>query len=102
VLASPVLTRLYPPEAFGLYATFLALVSSVTPAATGRYEVALMLPRSDRSARELYAVALWFCLTLCAILALLTTAILESDRTPSILMKLGDWVIVPSQRSGRR
>ncbi len=94
VLASPVLTRLYPPEAFGLYATFLALVSSLTPAATGRYEVALMLPRADRSARELYAVALWFCVFLCATLALLTTAILEADFAPGIFSELGDWALV--------
>jgi O-antigen/teichoic acid export membrane protein len=94
VLASPVLTRLYPPEAFGLYATFIALVSSLTPAATGRYEVALMLPRADRSARELYAVALWFCVILCATLVLLTTAILGSDFAPEVLLKLGDWALV--------
>ena len=70
VLASPVLTRLYSPEAFGLFATFIALVSSLTPAATGKYEVALMLPSADKAARELYAVALWFCALLCGSLLL--------------------------------
>jgi len=94
ILASPVLTRLYPPEAFGLYATFLALVSSLTPAATGRYEVALMLPRAQRSARELYAVALWFCIALCTLLALLATTLLGAGLAPSVLSNLGDWALV--------
>ena len=94
VLASPVLTRLYTPEAFGLYATFLALVRSIAPAATGKYEVALMLPRSERAAKELYAVALLFCVILCVLMTLLTAALLGSDFTPSILAKVGDWALV--------
>jgi len=69
ILASPVLTRLYSPEAFGLFATFFALVNSLSPAVTGRYEVAMVLPKYRSVSTELFGVALWFCVTLSILFA---------------------------------
>ena len=66
ILASPVLTRLYTPEHFGTLAIFSALVSSLSPAVCGKYEVAMVLPRSDRQGVELLGVALWVTLILSA------------------------------------
>ena len=60
-LAAPILTRLYSPEAFGLFAVFAALAGSLVPAATGRYEVAMIVPKDAGLAGELFGVALWFC-----------------------------------------
>ena len=60
-LAAPILTRLYSPEAFGLFAVFAALAGSLAPAATGRYEVAMIVPKDAGLAGELFGVALWFC-----------------------------------------
>ncbi|MEM7300402.1 MAG: oligosaccharide flippase family protein [Pseudomonadota bacterium] len=51
--ASPVLSRLYSPEAFGVFALFFAVVSLVSVAATGRYEMAISLPKEDGQARAL-------------------------------------------------
>ncbi len=54
IISSPLLTRLYSPVEFGLAAVFLALISAVTPAVCGKYEVALVLPKDgDDSARVL-------------------------------------------------
>ena len=85
-LASPVLTRLYSPEAFGLFATFFALISSLSPAATGKYEVAMVLPKNHRLSTELFGVALWFCVTL-SMLLVAATFLLE----PQLL----DWLESP-------
>ncbi|MCW8932676.1 MAG: oligosaccharide flippase family protein [Gammaproteobacteria bacterium] len=60
LVASPVLTRLYSPESFGLFAAFMALISSVIPAVTGKYEVAMVLPKSERIAKELFSLSIWF------------------------------------------
>jgi O-antigen/teichoic acid export membrane protein len=87
ILASPVLTRLYSPEAFGLFAAFFALVTSLSPAATGKYEVAMVLPKSHRLSMELFGVALWFCVAL-SILFLAATWLLE----PQLL----DWLESPN------
>jgi len=58
VLASPVLTRLYDPEDFGLYALFLSLTGILTIVACLRYELAIMLPKRDEEAANLLGLSL--------------------------------------------
>lgn len=41
VATAPVLSRLYPVEAFGVFGTYTAIIAILTPLATGRLEVAL-------------------------------------------------------------
>lgn len=60
VLASPILTRLYTPSDFGLLALFLGIVSSISPAVCGRYEVASVLPNSDAHGKQVFVIALFF------------------------------------------
>jgi O-antigen/teichoic acid export membrane protein len=58
VLASPILTRLYSPEDFGLLAVFTALLSTVVVVASLRYELAIPLPDSDEDALPLLVLSL--------------------------------------------
>jgi O-antigen/teichoic acid export membrane protein len=58
VLASPVLTRLYSPEDFGLLAVFTALLSTVAVLASLRYELAIPLPDSEEDAAALLVLSL--------------------------------------------
>jgi O-antigen/teichoic acid export membrane protein len=44
---SPILTRIYTPDDFGLFAFYLVLVSIVGVMATGRYEMAIMMPAKE-------------------------------------------------------
>jgi len=44
IAISPILTRLYTPEEFGLFALFLAIVSIFGVVATMRYEMAIVQP----------------------------------------------------------
>lgn len=48
--ALPVLTRLYPPEAYGAFVVFLAWGGFVLPLVCARFEVAVALPRRAASA----------------------------------------------------
>jgi len=57
ILVSPILTRLYTPENFGALAVFMAIVSSIAPAVCGKYEVAMVLPQSNRQGIELLGIA---------------------------------------------
>lgn len=50
LVAAPLLTRLYGPEAFGALAVFVALVSLLLAAATGRWEWSVPSARSSRTA----------------------------------------------------
>jgi O-antigen/teichoic acid export membrane protein len=58
VLLSPVLTRLYAPEAFGTMALFTSITGIIGVVACLRYELAIMLPKTDEEATSLLAVSL--------------------------------------------
>lgn len=63
-LASPILTRLYTPEAFGLFSIFLSLSLIFASFSTGKYELAIMLPRKENKAFYLFVLAMAFSLIL--------------------------------------
>lgn len=58
VLATPLLTRMYGPEAFGTLALFTSITGIIGVVACLRYELAIMLPESDEEAANLLAVSL--------------------------------------------
>lgn len=47
---SPILTRLYSPEAFGMLGTFLAIFAVMAPLAAFSYPMAIVLPKRDKDA----------------------------------------------------
>jgi O-antigen/teichoic acid export membrane protein len=72
LLSAPVLTRLYEPETFGLFSAFIVLSGLLSVPATLRYEVAVVLPKSNANGELLAAgaVAVAACMMLCATLGL--------------------------------
>lgn len=58
IAVSPILTRLYSPEDFGLFAIFSAIVMVLSVMASGRYDAAIMLAESERDAVNIFAAAL--------------------------------------------
>ena len=63
VIASPLLTRLYSPDDFGMLAVFTALLAFFTVVSAGRYDLAIPLPDNDQDAAHL--VILGFGLVIC-------------------------------------
>lgn len=55
---TPILTRIYTPEQFGVFALFAAIASTLSTVATGRYELAIMLPRKDSEAANITVLAM--------------------------------------------
>lgn len=56
---SPILTRIYSPDEFGVFAIYLSLVSILTVIATARYELAVMLPDNDTEASNIVCLAIF-------------------------------------------
>ena len=52
IAVSPILTRLYTPEDFGLLALFVAIFSIISAISTGRYEVAIMAPATHAESQN--------------------------------------------------
>lgn len=61
ILAMPVLTRLFAPEAFGVAALFASIAATFGVLACLRYELAIVLPESDREAANLLGIS--FCVS---------------------------------------
>ncbi len=55
---SPVLTRLFAPEAFGAFGVYLSLVSILGALCTLRFDQAMMLPKEEEVAAALFWAAL--------------------------------------------
>ncbi len=96
VLASPILTRIYTPQDFAMFAVFMALIGMFTPIVCGKYEVALVLPKSHIQARHLLGIAICFSV---AVSGLLTTIFLFAGNNILALLnanRLGVWLnVVP-------
>jgi lipopolysaccharide exporter len=59
ILAAPFITRLYGPEAFGLAALFTSITGIIGVVACLRYELAVVLPKSDKEAANVFGLCLF-------------------------------------------
>jgi O-antigen/teichoic acid export membrane protein len=87
MLASPILTRIYPPGAFGTAAVFTSILSIIGVITCLRYELAIMLPERDEEAANLLTLSL----LIVPIIAGLSAAFVLFARDPVVrLLKAPD------------
>lgn len=72
MILSPIITRLYGPEAFGLMGTFMSIVGIVAPISALTYPIAIVLPKKANHAKGLIKLSI----LICSGIALLVTIIL--------------------------
>lgn len=70
VLFSPIITRLYGPEAFGVLGVFNAVVSTFVPVASLAYVHAIVLPKEDRDAYLVLRLSLFIAVVMAGLCAL--------------------------------
>jgi len=56
-LISPILSRIYTPDDFGVYSVFLSIVNILGVVITGRYELAILLPKEEKGAINVLALS---------------------------------------------
>ena len=71
IAISPILTRIYTPEDFGIFTLYLSILGLVAVIATGRYEMAIVLPKSDEEAINILALSIFITLFLTFFTALI-------------------------------
>ena len=96
VIVTPVLTRIYSPAEFGLFAVYMALIAIGTMIATGRLEMAVLIARKDSDALRLafisFIISGIFSILVLAVIALRGQQIAANLGQPAI----ADWLyIVP-------
>jgi len=83
IAITPILTRLYSPSDFGMFAVCLFLISIATVLATGKYEYAVIIAKNDKEALQVLFLVI---LLLSAICLLFVIGIfLSGNFIPSML-----------------
>ncbi len=59
VLVVPIVTRLFAPEAFGVAALFASISGIISVVACLRYDLSIMLPKSNEESANLLGVSLF-------------------------------------------
>ena len=77
-LLSPVLSRLYTPEDYGLLAIFTSLISILTVVGSFRYELAILLPKKNSEAGLILKLSL-IIIVLFSILVFLITTLFKNN-----------------------
>jgi O-antigen/teichoic acid export membrane protein len=81
ILIQPVLRRYFTPEVFGAYAVYLSLVGILAIVASFKYELAIILPRKDKEAANIFFLTILinsiFCILLALIIIIWKTKILH-------------------------
>ena len=85
LIAAPFIARLFDATEFGEFAAIMAIVKIVTVVINGRYELAIVLPKSQRDARSLLRGA-WYVGVLVLVFLLLIT--LFFNRQISALLEI--------------
>jgi O-antigen/teichoic acid export membrane protein len=96
IASSPILSRLYGPEDFGVYGTFLAVSQLLVTVGCGRYDMAVNLPATDEESHHVGRLCLLIAIALGALLAPAVVLLgLLLPRAP-VLSDLGGWIhIIP-------
>ncbi len=64
IAISPILTRLYSPEDFGILALYISIAGIFSVIATANYEAAIMLPKKESDAAHIVVLAITIALLL--------------------------------------
>lgn len=68
LIISPLLTRLYTTEQFGAFSLFSSITTVLAVAATGRYELAILLPKDEKKAINVFLLAIAVSIMTCGLI----------------------------------
>ena len=96
LISIPVLTRMYTPEDFGYIAIYLSITNIIASVSTGRYELAIMLPKKKSDSLAIFKGTLSI-VALASISALLLIILFKNFNNPlSNFIKPGYFYLLPA------
>jgi O-antigen/teichoic acid export membrane protein len=94
IVASPLITRLYTPAEFGLYAVLTAIVSSLVSGAAGKYEIALILPKVEMHAKHILIISIFFLFVVSSLLAMILVIMHDWILKAFDVLELSGWIFL--------
>lgn len=91
ITISPILTSLYTPAEFGIFAVFFSIVTTLGVVVNGRYELAIVLPISDRDAIHLVRLAFRINTFVCGLMLVLIL-FFNSDISSILSVDISLWL----------
>mgnify|MGYP005862232109 CR=1 FL=1 len=94
VLCTPILTRIYDPDDFGVLTVYLGVITVITVITCGRYELSIVLPEKDSDAVNLFVLSTIITLMLTILIIIFATFIQWSSLSLVVRLKdiCGSWV----------
>ena len=96
ILSIPIVTRLYSPESFGTFGIVMAVTSVLATIVSGRFNIAVMLPRQHIRAQAIFDLAIltaWFTSILCMLFLVLSSSFANLNAVfwllPFLMLVLG-------------
>lgn len=86
-LALPILTRLYSPSEFSVFAVFAAVLGILAPISCLRYEIAIPLPQDDKDAANLVAISILSSIAVSMVIFLVI--VLQTERIIDLINQPG-------------
>lgn len=80
IAISPILTRIYTPEDFGIFALYISISGILASFSTGRYEMAMMLPKKESEAYNLVMLSLLISVVI-SLICLIIVVVFNSEIT---------------------
>ncbi|MBU2061176.1 MAG: oligosaccharide flippase family protein [Bacteroidetes bacterium] len=93
ILISPILTRLYSPEEFGMLGLLIALVSIVSVMSTLRFELAIIQPKAHSDGFRLLVISV-FCSIIISLISLSLVFFFKEEINEVTGLALGDWLYI--------
>ncbi|WP_312938297.1 lipopolysaccharide biosynthesis protein [Stutzerimonas nitrititolerans] len=92
LLLTPVVTRLYGPESYGVLGVFLAIMQILTPAAALAYPIAIVLPRERDEALDIIRLSALLSVAGSLMLAAIIALWGDSLAARAGLAAIGNWI----------
>lgn len=92
ILVAPILTRLYSPEDFGVYALYISILGIIAVVACWCYEFAIVLPENDEDAANILVISLLVCLAMVLLTLILVALFRKSVANILGAPELASWL----------
>lgn len=92
IAISPILTRIYTPDDFGVFSLYMSISLIGSVIATGRYELAILLPKKDSEAANIVVLSIIISIFMSFISLLIVFILNEQITTLLGSKKVSDWL----------
>ena len=92
IAIAPILSRLYSPEDFGVWALYVSFVSFLSVLSTGRYQFAIMLPKEDDDAINILGLSFFILFVFCVLLEGVIILLFDTFQQFEAIHKIQNWI----------